>query len=88
VKVKDIFFYSLGAVIVISFFVVLTALIMQGSNPDAVNIMLGALTSAMGIVVGYFYGSSSSSAKKDETIGTMVQNLPPTPPNQTIIPIP
>ena len=85
-KIKEIFFYALGATIVISFFAVLIFLIVKGDNPDAVNIMLGALTSALSMVVGYFFGSSMSSAKKDDAINTMVQNLPPTSPNP-IIPI-
>jgi len=85
-KIKEKFMYAFGAVIVISYFTVLIILAVQGNNPDALNIMLGVLGSAFSMVVGYFFGSSLSSAKKDEAISTMVQNLPPTPPNP-IIPI-
>lgn len=71
---KDIFFYSLGAIIVVLFFAVLIALIIKGNNPDAVNIMLGALTGAFGTVVGYWYGSSKGSADKTELLN---QNITP-----------
>ncbi len=70
-KVKDIFFYSLGCLVVLGFFSVLTGLIITNQAPDTINLMLGALVGAFGTVVGYFYGSSASSARKDETINNL-----------------
>jgi len=75
-KTKDIFFYALGALIVIGFFVTLAFLIIKGTNPDAVNLVIGALLGAFGTVVGYFYGSSKSSQSKDETISNALNKTP------------
>lgn len=36
--------------------------------------ILIAIVGAIGVVLGYFFGASSGSAKKDDTIAKMVQN--------------
>jgi hypothetical protein len=67
-KTKDIFFYALGALIVIGFFVVLVVLMYTSKSPESINMTLGALLAAFGTVVGYFYGSSKGSADKNDLI--------------------
>jgi drug/metabolite transporter (DMT)-like permease len=76
-KSKDLFQYILGALIVIGFFALLYLLVatqVPEPNKDLLNLVVGALIGSFATVVGYFYGSSSSSAKKDETISTMLTN--------------
>ena len=69
---KDIFQYSLGAVITIGFFITLYVLATHETPPgnrDAINIILGALVSAFtGGVVGYFFGSSKGSSEKNDLL--------------------
>jgi len=71
-KAKDIFFYVLGTVIVIGFFVVLIVLIKTDKFPDSLNMAIGALLAAFGTVVGYFFGSSKGSAEKSELLNGKV----------------
>lgn len=40
-------------------------------NETLVGQMLGALWSSLGMVVGYFFGSTRSSSKKDDTIANL-----------------
>jgi hypothetical protein len=73
-EVKDIFQYVLGALIVIGFFTLLYLLVsgeVPEANKDLLNLVVGALIGSFATVVGYFYGSSSGSAKKDETIAEL-----------------
>jgi len=70
-KAKEIFFYSLGALIVIGFFGVLLGLMIIGKSEQTINLALGALIAGFSTVVGYFYGSSASSARKDDIISNM-----------------
>ena len=65
-KAKEIFFYSLGALIVLGFFLILGVSIAKGDNPEAVNLCIGTLLAGFGTVVGYYYGSSKGSADKTE----------------------
>jgi len=67
-KIKDIFMYALGALIVIGFFAIVVMLIMRPELKDSLNLVIGALIGAFGTVVGYFYGSSKGSAEKNEII--------------------
>jgi len=39
-------------------------------------LMVGALVSKFGTIIDYGFGSSKSSAAKDETIGNLIQNTP------------
>ena len=69
--VKDIFQYGLGALIVIGFFVLLYLLVSKtvpDVNKDLLNLIVGALIGSFSTIVGYFFGSSAGSAKKDEII--------------------
>lgn len=79
-KTKEVFMYSLGAIIVIGFFaliIVLTTKQLPEQNKDMLNLSIGSLLAAFGTIVGYFYGSSKSSAEKTEIIAKSepVQNL-------------
>ena len=67
-KTKEIFMYALGGVITIGFFATMIYLIYTGSFESTVNLLIGSLIGAFGTVVGYFYGSSKSSAEKNELL--------------------
>lgn len=65
-KPREIAQYLLATVVVVGFFVVLAMMLhWQRAGSD---ILVGALSAAFGGVVGYFFGSSASSARKDELI--------------------
>lgn len=67
----------LAGFIAFGFFATLTALAcvsFPDSNTEALMLMIGALISSFSTVVGFYYGSSMSSNKKDETIHTLTKN--------------
>jgi uncharacterized BrkB/YihY/UPF0761 family membrane protein len=73
-KTKDILQTILAILIIIGFFLLLTLLLytkVPNENKDLLNLVVGALIGSFATVVGYFFGSSSSSAKKDDTISTL-----------------
>jgi hypothetical protein len=75
-KTREIYFYSIGAIFVIGFFVCLALVIIKPlpqENSTVTNIMLGSLVAGVTTVLGYFYGSSKGSADK-----TDIMNKPPT----------
>jgi len=77
--VKDIFQYALGALIVIGFFVLLYLLVSKtvpDVNKDLLNLIVGALIGSFSTIVGYFFGSSAGSARKDEIISGIDINKP------------
>lgn len=66
---KNIFMYVLGSLITLAFFCLLGLLIFNGvpeQNQELLNIAIGSLLAAFATVVGYFYGSSKSSADKTD----------------------
>jgi uncharacterized protein YacL len=70
-KSKEIFQYILGALIVIGFFALLILLVLAQvptENKDLLNLVVGSLIGVFTSVVGYYFGSSIGSAKKDEMI--------------------
>lgn len=67
-KIREVYFYTLGALIVIGFFVVLILLMVLNKNQESINLVIGALLGAFGSVVGYFFGSSKGSADKNEMV--------------------
>ena len=80
--VKDKFQIILGALIVLCFFILMIALSIfpvPPENKDLLNTVVGGLIGAFITIVTYYFGSSSSSAKKDETISNIAQNTPQTP---------
>ena len=68
-KIKDIYMYVLGAIVVAGFFITLAFMISTGSYKTEVNMIVGALIGAFITVVGFFYGSSKGSADKTELMG-------------------
>lgn len=54
----------LAGVVIIGFFGVLG--LMLWKDKSGADILVGGLAAAFGSVVGYFYGSSAGSARKDE----------------------
>ena len=69
--IKEGYMYLLGAIIVVGFFFLLYLLVYQQipvENKDILNIVVGALIGSFTTVVGYFYGSSKSSADKTEML--------------------
>jgi hypothetical protein len=75
-KTRDIFFYLIGALFIIGFFVCLGLVIlypMPEANEKTIGIMFGCLIAGVSTVLGYFYGSSKGSADK-----TDLMNKPPT----------
>jgi len=69
---KDVNLYVLAWVVVGGFFL-LTGMMMvlpelNGSNNAMVNIMFGGLVSGFATVLGYFFGSSKSSAEKTQLL--------------------
>ena len=70
-KIKEIFQYSLGSLLVIGFFFILYivfAKTMPESNKDLGLLVVGALVAKFGDVVSYFFGSSKGSADKTDAI--------------------
>jgi heme O synthase-like polyprenyltransferase len=68
---KDIFQYSLAALVIIGFFILLYNLVKSEiplNNRDLLSIVVGALIGSFSTIIGYFYGSSAGSSKKDEII--------------------
>jgi len=70
-KPKDVAQLILGGLIVIGFFALLVVLALVKIPPENKDIMLmvvGGLIGCFVTVVGYYFGSSSSSSTKDKTI--------------------
>lgn len=70
-KIKEIFQYALGALIVVGFFFILFVIfkmVLPEGNKDIGLLVIGALIAKFGDVVAYFFGSSKGSADKTEMI--------------------
>jgi hypothetical protein len=67
-KLQDIFKYILGALIVIGFFGTMILLITKNPDDNRLDLLIGALIASFSTLVGYYWGSSSSSMVKDKTI--------------------
>lgn len=70
-NIKEIYMYLLGAFVVGVSGIILYTMIyhpLPEFNKDIVNIALGALLTMAGTVVNYFFGSSKSSADKNEML--------------------
>jgi hypothetical protein len=78
---NDIFKYILGGLVVLGFFILLYLLVSKTvpmENKDLLNLVVGALIGSFASVVGYFFGSSAGSARKDDIIAKQ-NEIPPTP---------
>jgi hypothetical protein len=68
---KEIYQYILGGLIVCGIIIIIVLLInneIPAQNKDALNLVIGAIIGAFLTVVGYFFGSSLGSAKKNDII--------------------
>ncbi|MCX6232603.1 MAG: hypothetical protein NTZ33_13790 [Bacteroidetes bacterium] len=70
-KVNNVFMYTLGALIVIGFFVALVY--MSANNADgkytnSIMDMVATIKMTLVLIVGYYWGSSKSSADKTEML--------------------
>lgn len=77
-KQKDIVQYILSGLVIAGFFVLLFILAFANipkENKDLLNMLLGAWIVSFTTVIQYHFGSSASSAKKDETISQQNTNL-------------
>lgn len=78
IAVRDWVPGALALLVTAGFFGVLAYMMKFGVAKDAAGseamiVMLGALGAAFGAIVNYYYGSSSGSAKKDETIQSITR---------------
>ena len=70
-KTKDIFMYSLAALIILVFFTLMGMLVLKAvpiDNKDLFNCMTGFSGAGFGAVINYFFGSSSGSKEKTELL--------------------
>jgi len=77
-KSEKIAMYVLGVLIVAGFFTLLALLIFKAvpeSNNNVLNLAIGALISGFATVIGYFYGSSSGSAAKNDLLAKKNGNI-------------
>lgn len=58
--------YVLAGIVIVGFFAILGTMLWK--DKSGADILVGGLAAAFGSVVGYFYGSSASSARKDELL--------------------
>lgn len=66
----------LAAMVCLGFFGALAALLyisIPSDSKEAVMLVIGALIASFSTVVGFYFGSSSSSKSKDKTIQTLSQ---------------
>lgn len=69
--VKELYMYLLGAIVILcAFFLgyLLATNEIPGGNKDVVMVAVGVILGWGSMVVGYFFGSSKSSADKNEII--------------------
>lgn len=72
--------FAIGVIVVIGFFGILIFGLLKGM-PDSpgLNLLIGSLIGAFGVVTQWYYGSSSGSAAKDATIATLKATGPVAP---------
>jgi len=73
----------IAAVMVLALIAIVGALFFKevpDGNRDLFNIGLMAIVSGVSAILGYLFGSSLSSAKKDETISKLAATPPPEAP--------
>jgi hypothetical protein len=75
-KTKENYFLVLGAIVTVGFVLTLLFMLWKGGDTTILSLMVGALVSKFGTIIDYGFGSSKSSASKDETIGNLIQNAP------------
>lgn len=76
--VKDYYMYLLGGLVVLSSAVITWVLIhnaIPNESHDIIVLAVGQLFTLAGMVVGYFFGSSKSSAEKTDALKDVVTKL-------------
>ena len=74
-KVKDLYMYVLGAIVVLGAFIIVGMMIyheVPAGSKDTINIAIGILLGLAGAVVQYFFGSSKSSSDKNDLLAGKV----------------
>lgn len=66
--------YILAGIIVTGFFAVLVYMVYR--DKTGADMLVGTLAAAFGAVIGYYYGSSASSARKDEMMAARAPRTP------------
>ena len=78
---KNSYQIILALITALGFFGCIAWMLMWGfpaDNKDALNSLLGVLTTIFTLQQNYFFGSSSGSVAKDATIGAIAQAVPTT----------
>jgi len=75
-KKNENYFLVLGVIVTLGFVATLLYMLAKGGDTTILSLMVGALVSKFGTIIDYGFGSSKSSASKDETIGNLVQKAP------------
>jgi hypothetical protein len=68
---KTIYMYALAALFVIGYFCLIGFILVRvipTENKDIALMLFGTLTAAVASIISYFYGSSKSSADKNEML--------------------
>lgn len=69
---RDYTLLILGTLVILGFYGVIVILLFNKNDPNGIGLyVLGALSSAFSTVIGYFFGSSLSSSKKDEVLNIL-----------------
>lgn len=67
--IKDGLMLACGVVVLLLLcFITYASVYVKAQNPDAMNIMLGQITTLAAGIVGYYFGTSKSSAEKTRII--------------------
>jgi CDP-diglyceride synthetase len=75
-QIKEIYMYALGALVIFGFFFILFVIfnkVLPSENKEIGLLVVGALIAKFGDVVGYFFGSSKSSADKNDIINNQMK---------------
>lgn len=70
-RTKEIYMYILGALVVLSFFLLLGILIFKPipiENDKVLTLAIGALIGHTATIVGYYFGSSKGSSDKTQLL--------------------
>jgi len=74
---KEIYMYLMGALVVLGGFAIAWLLIfypIPESNNQIVTLVVGLVFGNVGLVIGYFFGSSKSSADKNEIMAKQTED--------------
>lgn len=69
--IKDIFFYAIAACFVIGYFILLYVILnrnIPAGNMQVALLLFGTLTGGVMTILNYFFGTSLSSAQKNEML--------------------